>query len=183
VFASGTSGRRYPKPIAENCTSCHVDYHDGTFVTAPGGMECDNCHGGREWYPTTYDLNRHNRESGFELAGAHLATPCSACHVRGDGEHPGPVFRFADQTCAACHGHDDPHQGQFPGRPCQDCHTQESFSIQAFDHNRTAFPLDGAHRDVPCASCHVPAVTEAGLTFTRYTQISTRCRDCHGGSP
>jgi hypothetical protein len=37
-------------------------------------------------------------------------------------------------------------------------------------HNETAFPLDGRHRTVECASCHINHV---------YKGTPTRCFDCH----
>jgi hypothetical protein len=37
-------------------------------------------------------------------------------------------------------------------------------------HNQTSFPLDGRHRDVPCASCHQQNV---------YKGTPTTCFDCH----
>src|SRR5882672_2262714 len=41
---------------------------------------------------------------------------------------------------------------------------------KAFDHDKTGFPLQGAHRDVACAACHVGE---------RYKGISTACVACH----
>jgi hypothetical protein len=38
-------------------------------------------------------------------------------------------------------------------------------------HNETSFPLDGRHRDVPCASCHQQQGT--------YKGTPTKCFDCH----
>ena len=37
-------------------------------------------------------------------------------------------------------------------------------------HNQTSFTLDGRHRDVPCASCHLQS---------SYKGTPTRCFDCH----
>lgn len=37
-------------------------------------------------------------------------------------------------------------------------------------HNETAFPLDGRHRDLPCASCHQQGA---------YKGTPTKCFDCH----
>jgi hypothetical protein len=173
----------YPRPVAETCLSCHLDPHAGVFGASRGGAVCDNCHGQEGWLPTGYDLSRHNREAAFTLEGAHLATPCPVCHA---GAEPGVRalrFRVADTRCEACHAADDPHGAQFDGRPCDACHTVDSYRIPAFDHAATRFPLDGAHRGVPCASCHPDAGGARGGSGRVYRPLGTRCRDCHGGTP
>lgn len=180
-FVAGTSAKRYPTPVAEDCTSCHVDYHEAAFAEAPGGLICDNCHRGAAWYPTSYDIARHNTESTFRLQGAHLATPCAACHLTGDAGAEVPQYRIVQRECASCHTGDDPHQEQFGERQCEDCHNAESFSIDDFDHNSTTFPLDGAHDDVACGLCHL-SETAGEVTFTRYAPIPSQCRDCHEGT-
>jgi hypothetical protein len=55
----------------------------------------------------------------------------------------------------------------------------ETFRIAAFDHSRTRFPLDGRHRDVECADCHVMVTAADGREFRRYRPVGTQCRDCH----
>jgi hypothetical protein len=179
-FDPRTRGRAYPVPRAESCVSCHPDYHERAFERAPGGVACDNCHGQDAWLPTSYDIARHNRESRFELTGSHLAAPCTACHRDPLGsEAQPPSFRFASLECVSCHGRDDPHGGQFAGRRCEDCHDTRSFRIARFDHDRTRYPLDGAHRDVPCASCHKQEPAAGGGVLRRYKPLGTACRDCH----
>ena len=37
-------------------------------------------------------------------------------------------------------------------------------------HNTTTFPLDGRHRDLPCASCHIK---------NAYKGTPAKCVDCH----
>jgi len=88
----------------------------------------------------------------------------------------------SDKTCAGCHGETQPHGDQFAGRGCDDCHSVETFRISSFDHDRTSYPLDGAHRDVPCASCH-RAEKVSGRTepVVHYRPLETECRSCHEG--
>lgn len=43
-------------------------------------------------------------------------------------------------------------------------------TLRAFDHLTTGFELDGAHRDVPCESCHVAAM---------FKGTPRDCRGCH----
>jgi hypothetical protein len=97
-------------------------------------------------------------------------------------DHAGLDGGSEDTTCVSCHVSDDPHAGQFPGLGCAACHGIEAFvPVDArFDHDLTAFSLDGAHREVPCSSCHVAEQGEQGV-FTRYKPVGTDCVDCHGG--
>ena len=177
--ATGPSAS-FPRPVFASCTGCHVDRHDGIFATSPGGSGCTNCHGPDAWLPTTYDLTRH-ATSRFPLTGAHQAVPCNACHAADDTTR-GMVFRLARLDCAGCHRKDDPHQGQFAGRICESCHETSSFAVTDFDHSRTRYPLDGAHRTVPCAGCHKTETAPDGKRFRRFTPLGTACRDCHGGT-
>jgi len=182
TFRRATRGNTYPSPVAADCLSCHVDYHEGVFRESTGGPLCQNCHTQTDWLPTTYDIARHNEGSTFELSGAHMATPCQDCHVTPDDADRTLKFRFADSECRSCHEKDDPHRDQFAGVQCTDCHTTNSFVIESFDHNATRYPLDGAHRDVACNSCHVLAKAPAGQEYRIYKPLGTECRDCHGGA-
>jgi hypothetical protein len=170
----------YPAPTATSCTSCHVDAHDGTFASSPGGANCASCHGEDKWLPSSYDLARHNRET-YELTGAHVTAACSQCHlpVRPGGP---PQFKLQSRDCASCHKSADPHAGQFDNRACTACHTTESFKISAFDHSKTRYPLDGTHQNVACAKCHTVTSGAGGVSFTRYRPLETTCRACHGAT-
>ena len=61
---------------------------------------------------------------------------------------------------------------------CERCHTEETFELQAFDHHRTAFPLEGAHRAVACDRCHDFAVTKEHR-FLLFHSGSRDCQSCH----
>jgi hypothetical protein len=89
------------------------------------------------------------------------------------------TFHLSDRRCLQCHRDDDPHAGQFADRACDDCHDTGSFRITGFDHAKTRYPLDGAHRSVACAACH-PLVTDHGRAVRRYRPLRMSCRDCHG---
>jgi hypothetical protein len=43
---------------------------------------------------------------------------------------------------------------------------------QSFDHSRTNFPLEGAHKDVTCETCHAGGV---------FKGVPTACASCHNG--
>lgn len=57
---------------------------------------------------------------------------------------------------------------------CDDCHTAEGWKLlsgsTAFDHNSTAFPLEGLHQTVNCKSCHSSLV---------FSEAKAECMACH----
>jgi hypothetical protein len=179
-FVAGTARRAYPRPRTGTCLSCHLDPHEGVFDARPGGADCAGCHGEHGWLPASYDLERHDRDVTFALEGAHRTVACADCHRTQSGAL---VFRPPSAACSDCHASDDPHAGQFADRACSSCHTQESFRVPAFDHARTRFPLDGVHREVACAGCHVTEAGVGGQALVRYSPLGTACRDCHAEEP
>jgi hypothetical protein len=181
TFVAATRTRAYPVPEASQCTSCHVDYHQGAFARSPGGPECRNCHGEDAWVPTDYDIARHNRDARYQLTGAHRAAPCVACHKSAALGQETLTFRIAGQDCLSCHRSNDPHGDQFAGRACDSCHDTGAFRIAAFDHSKTRYPLDGAHRKVACAACHPSVAGAGGKPMRRYRPLGMTCRDCHEG--
>ena len=58
--------------------------------------------------------------------------------------------------------------------PCEACHNPASWQVDTktmtFDHDRTGFPLDGAHRQTDCQDCHKDPV---------FHRIGVTCMDCH----
>jgi hypothetical protein len=59
---------------------------------------------------------------------------------------------------------------------CEACHNIQSWGgIRGFDHSKTNYPLQGAHRTVVCADCHKP-VTSSG---SRFNGTPTQCEACH----
>lgn len=181
TFVPGTESRAYPHPAAQTCTSCHLDVHEGVLIDGPSQGACASCHSEVEWLPVRYDDVRHNRETTFELSGAHASVPCVGCHT--DSAVQEAPFHFAAEgsSCLSCHRDDDPHRGQFGDRGCSACHGTDRFVVTAFDHDTTQLPLDETHNTLACTSCHVQDQDSAG-SFVRYRPIESRCRDCHGGS-
>ncbi len=66
-----------------------------------------------------------------------------------------------------------PHGDKFKVS-CNVCHTTNSWKLDrpnsAFDHDKTAWPLEGSHREADCRSCHQSLV---------FTEAKTACSDCH----
>jgi len=163
----------------DTCERCHKDPHAGQFVSTKEGGACERCHDVGGFVPARYTTADHAK-TRFVLAGAHLAQPCVACH-KVDSFPSGARCRrfvFADVACASCHR--DPHAGQFttaPAKACGDCHTNGAWKELDFDHDRdTRYRLEGQHRAVACAKCHVET---SGAV--RYRSTPTRCEACHTG--
>jgi hypothetical protein len=77
--------------------------------------------------------------------------------------------------------------GQGGGTRCADCHTTEDWKKGAFDHARTGFPLDSAHRAAACSACHgqgtfaqvVPRACSACHRDVHAGRLGQRCEKCH----
>jgi hypothetical protein len=67
------------------------------------------------------------------------------------------------------------HQGTL-ARPCASCHTTESFTAFPLGVVHPAdFPLEGAHLQTSCESCHTSDLGGA------YTPLDRECASCHMG--
>jgi hypothetical protein len=153
------------------CSDCHRDPHRGQLARFGA---CRQCHATEAWMAlAAFDHSR----TGFPLAGQHARIPCRSCHP---GEKGALAFAGRPTACVACHR--DPHGGRFArggGTDCARCHKPTSWGAFQFDHDReTSFPLQGAHRSVPCAACH-RVETPAG-PILRYSGLGKACSDCHG---
>lgn len=160
------------------CASCHVEVHQAEL--AARGRDCRTCHNETRFVPTEFAMEAHDSTS-FPLTGAHQAVPCTSCHTRQTGSAAGlgrVRFRLADRSCAGCHR--DPHAGQFTGKACADCHTTATWNDARgdFDHERTRYPLRGAHQQLACSGCHT-ARAGGAVTF-RGLPLTCGAAGCHG---
>lgn len=151
-----------------NCEACHTSELHG--VTDPDHTQaafqdgCERCHNAAfgTWARTTYD-----HPSSFPLTGAHQTLPCNACHAAG--------FVGTATQCFACHSSefaatDNPdHEAAGFSTECQTCHTTVAWEPASFDHNSTAFPLNGAHLTADCMACHADG----------FAGTATQCFACH----
>lgn len=180
TFTGPTAGVTFPPVAAETCLSCHKDPHDGVFLDDPGGPVCANCHGQEAWTPTAFGIEQH-AATDFPLTGAHLATPCTACHTAEPGRLA-PDFRLAD-ACESCHADRNPHGDEFADAGgvtrCAECHNTSDWDLAAFDHSQTGFPLTGAHVGTECTACHARETLDDGRVVRRFTGLSTACATCH----
>ena len=187
AFIGSTTRTSFPRMQAQDCLSCHVDFHEGEFVESPGGGAlCENCHGQHDWLPVSYDIQRHNTEADYELTGAHLAIPCVGCHANAQNEY---TFEIAATECQDCHRDDNPHGDQFaeagqganPVTVCENCHVTEAWqqASSGFDHDLTDFPLTGRHVQTDCASCHVEETLTSGDVVQVFSGLESTCESCH----
>jgi hypothetical protein len=163
------------------CDNCHASQGESRFINMP--LPCGVCH--RQEYEATTNPNHrlagfslrceichssaitgwqvsgtgdlrgfdHNRTQ-FPLTGAHLAVACDQCHVNNR-------FTGTPKDCFSCHQSDfqsttNPnHVAANFSQTCTSCHTTSAWKPATFDHNKTRFPLLGAHATTACAQCHV----------------------------
>lgn len=155
-----------------DCVSCHADPH-GMQLTAG---KCTQCHIDAGWAEIRYDRAAHST-TRLPLDGQHAVLSCASCHgpvrpglpalaASASIGKAGVLFKIAEVRCAACHS--DPHRtaGSAGRRDttagCESCHNSIAFrpaTISIAAHARFAFPLEGAHRAVPCAACHTTLTT------------------------
>ncbi|MFQ5638383.1 MAG: hypothetical protein ACE5IR_10365 [bacterium] len=157
----------------ENCTPCHQDAHMSRL-----GQDCKKCHDPLGWHRMISDDFDHAL-TRFPLLGLHKKVSCEKCHI---GGKTGNNVRFAN--CSDCHK--DEHLGQYAKRTagggCESCHDVFGFVPAIYDvkeHQKSAYPLTGAHLAVPCVSCHV--IAERGpLKGKRIFEFAnTACTVCH----
>lgn len=114
----------------------------------------------------------------WPLEGRHAELPCNRCHYTPDHS----VAGGADLGCARCHA---PTHGDRYGAKCDTCHApSRPFAEVVFPHRD--FPLEGAHRTTPCATCHTrPARTVAGCVGCHLDPhrggAGLDCDECHDG--
>ena len=165
-----------PQSQTRLCVACHKEIGFDRFLSkgfhgrqpAAAKRDCRSCH--TDHKGRTFDIVQLDREtfnhanSNFQLAGAHKAGRCEGCHDRG------VAFRKAPAACSGCHAKKDPHKGNL-GQACDGCHSDDVWRrVKPFDHARTKFALEGAHKDVACAACHVGE---------QYKGLAVACASCH----
>ena len=156
----------------QTCNQCHKDVHDNKF-----GKKCSKCHTTEGWKKYKKSNFDHNL-TDYPLLGKHKNVRCEACH---GSTKTFKIKKF--KYCSDCHK--DYHQGQFLntdyGNHCERCHNVQGFSPSTFtiqDHQKTHFPLKGAHKAVPCIDCHKPFLIGKIKTLQFHFKTEN-CIDCH----
>lgn len=173
-------GESFIEPIDfQFCRNCHKDYHEGEFSENGNIQDCNSCHEVNSPFTyTTFTVDQHNLGE-FPLEGAHLATPCFACHVSEDHWS----FKKIGASCVDCH--DDIHAGFitekfYPYQDCTSCHSSERWSDINFDHNLTSWKLAGRHTEVSCRECHYQKNQNSSQIVSQsFVNLSSQCISCH----
>jgi hypothetical protein len=132
---------------------------------------------------------------------AKFENDCTGCHDRADRARQSVLCLACHKEIAADVQQRTGYHGRMPNAgtagQCRACHSEHAgrdadivrIDITQFDHARTDFALEGAHRAVTCASCHKggEAWSKAGSTCVachksddyHAGQLGTACADCH----
>jgi hypothetical protein len=159
--------------LEPSCLSCHEDHHRTAL-----GPDCARCHDQQAWKPAP---NFDHARTSYPLTGKHTAVQCDKCHLaqrleleRDSRGRKIPRYKPLEVgECSACH--EDPHRGQL-GAGCAKCHVTDGFQIvdsRRFDHDRTRYPLRGAHARLECRQCHDPRTA-----WGKKPEFA-RCDSCH----
>lgn len=168
------------KNIGLSCIDCHYNVHGSEIKEKfMPQNDCTSCHSTTDWQKISFKHNLTN----FKLKGKHQIAKCKDCHESKNDKYD-IKFRFVSlkSNCLTCHR--DVHFGQFnlgnneSGTICKNCHDFDNWKPAKFDHEKTAFPLKGAHEKILCSSCH-KKVSERGNVFIRYKLRDFKCAFCH----
>ena len=165
------------RKIGINCVDCHQDIHKNLIDRKYYPDEnCTVCHTVDRWADVRFD----HVKTGFELTGAHAGTNCRKCHFKTYFTRTfQQSFTGLSQKCSECHT--DKHHNQFEKNgvtTCTECHETDNWKPDRFDHNKTAFKLDGKHVNVPCYKCHKQQ-QEGSEYFVLYKIKDFKCESCH----
>ncbi|MBT8256055.1 MAG: cytochrome c family protein, partial [Bacteroidia bacterium] len=162
------------------CMNCHTDYHNGEFAENGVSPDCAQCHNLEKGFSFTLFTIEDHQKTDFKLEGAHLATPCFACHV--DERDQRWSFANKGERCTDCHEnfHEDYLAAEFiPNNDCTSCHGSESWDMVTFNHDRTDWPLTGAHRAISCRECHFEISENKVIISQNFSNLSSDCASCH----
>lgn len=184
------------------CLDCHTPvketnelkrgYHAQKDVL---DKNCASCH--KEHFGVDFDMIRFDstafdhKKTAFELIGKHSDVFCASCHTGKLQENKtlavfGEKFNVKHSgymglglNCESCHTPDNPHEKQFEEVQCKSCHTPLDWkNLDAFNHQKTNFPLLGEHVNVKCESCHKPI--ESNPKVIQYKGLAFEsCVSCH----
>jgi hypothetical protein len=176
----GAEGRPVFRFASLKCEACHRDPHAGQFAREMADASCGACHSTDDWRAPSFD----HAKTGFRLVGKHEKVRCGSCHTsRVKGQGAVVAYAGLSQRCESCH--EDVHARQFMAAgstSCGTCHTPAGWSSLLFNHDvRSVFALTGAHRNVPCRSCHREEII-GGKKTVRYKPLSTKCESCHANN-
>jgi hypothetical protein len=170
---------KYTDPIDfKACKNCHEDYHKEEFKKDGVARDCKECHSLQHQFDFTLFTLEQHQKSEFPLQGAHVATPCFACHVSEDRW----TFKKIGTTCVDCHL--DEHKNllsdkYYPEKACLSCHSNNQWSEIGFNHSLTSWPLTGMHENLECKECHFVESDKRGTFKLDFIHSTGKCSSCH----
>ena len=154
--------------LPSDCVDCHLDDYNETddpdHRELGFPLDCTLCHRSNA---DTWENTRFSH-SAFPLKGKHRTASCSECHTEG-------IYEGLPSDCVDCHLEDyneaddpDHRRLNFP-TDCEQCHGTNAVTWDNanFDHT-SIYPLQGAHKNLDCTSCHA-----TGYALPR------ECYGCH----
>ncbi len=151
-----------------DCVGCHLpDYQtadDPDHAAAGFPTDCEVCHRQTDasWRDATFTHT-------YVLAGVHTTLQCASCHSSG-------IYQGLPSLCVDCHRTDydrtssPNHQAAGFSTVCNSCHRRRDLDWHQGRYPHDAYPLVGAHRPLPCTSCHTGDV---------YAGLPPECVNCH----
>lgn len=129
------------------------------------GVDCSSCHNPENWSIDTKSLNYDHSKTGFPLVGQHQNADCQACHTT-------LKFEGTPENCVSCHT--TVHANTI-STDCQTCHTPSGWGVKDVLplHERSRFPLFGAHQTADCGQCH------KNYEVRQFEPVQTDCFSCH----
>jgi hypothetical protein len=176
------AGGDFKRPVAfAKCSDCHTpDPHGGQFRERTDKGECSACHNVDGFKPSLFGVKEH-AATAYALEGKHASVACAKCHIPAG---TATRYNLPFARCLDCHT--DAHQGQFSGAPfanrCEACHTVSGFQPSTFTialHQKSRYPLQGAHLAVACSDCHSIKKAQVVAKVAPYRFEDRTCTGCH----
>jgi Cytochrome c7 and related cytochrome c len=111
---------------------------------------------------------------------------CNECHSSGKRVDQGGCLKCHNDLGARIAAGKGLHGLQYKGKTCESCHIEHlgapalmrwpGGDPTQLDHSQTGWPLNGAHRNTPCAKCHTSRNARGNSTFLG---LSSSCAPCH----
>lgn len=164
--------------LPEKCVGCHQDVHGGYINQQyDPNQNCTVCHQTDSWQNIQFDHSK----TGYQLKGAHSKQACMNCHGLTTNEtgHPYKHFNYKKSNCTDCHNNVHGNQFEINGiTNCVSCHGFENWKAIFFNHDSTAFKLEGKHKEVSCGKCHRETLVE-NKKIIQFKIEKFECVDCH----
>jgi hypothetical protein len=166
-----------PEVKSKPCKDCHAEHKEESPGTGNGRKTTV------DWRPFGGQRNFAHQRAGWPLQGAHRFQKCEKCHDKKSPKTGLTTYLGLRGECTTCHGKENPHE--FKDVRLTDCTICHGFDTRRvpnlgatkFDHDKTAFPLEGEHVKNECKQCHKEI-----KTFKVKERDFSNCTGCHEDS-